>query len=180
MRARGWLDEARVATPSTGSNTIVLRPLHRRDLPGDLAIEVGPYLIEFRVPEKWDAAIDQPRVLVHRFENNRSFLMAGTNGQLSLGVGDSFRSRLDLILARGVRVDVDAIDAKKRTATISVRFTARDRPPVLPWPPELVAGTLLGGITVDGGGYAIVGGKLVKVPPRGPARDLLAALVDYL
>jgi hypothetical protein len=63
MRSRGWLDESRVWTTPTGhagEYTVELRPLHRRDLRGSLAAEVGPYLVEFRVPERWDAAIPGP------------------------------------------------------------------------------------------------------------------------
>lgn len=43
--------------------------------------------------------------------------------------------------------------------------------------PEL-AGQILVGVTEDGGGWVIVGGKLHKVPPRGPLVDLLAALAE--
>jgi hypothetical protein len=52
MRSRGWLDETRFWTsPSPSFDTLVeLRPLHRRDLDGFLAAQVGRYLVEFRVP----------------------------------------------------------------------------------------------------------------------------------
>jgi hypothetical protein len=58
MRSRGWLDENRVwKSVSAGINTVLqLRPLHRRDLPGFLAAELGDYLIEYRPNQRWDAA----------------------------------------------------------------------------------------------------------------------------
>ena len=58
MRSRGWLDETRVwSGPYAGYDTVVtLRPLHHRHLHGYLAAEVGPYLVELRVRERWDAS----------------------------------------------------------------------------------------------------------------------------
>jgi M6 family metalloprotease-like protein len=78
MRSLGWLDESRVWKPGAAADfdeTIQLRPLHARDLPGWLAAElplnagqsgVGPYLVEFRTKAGWDAAIPRSAVLVHR------------------------------------------------------------------------------------------------------------------
>jgi hypothetical protein len=60
MRSRGWLNENRVWKPQFehfGTQDVVLRPLHRRDLSGYLAAELGPYLVEFRVAERWDAGL---------------------------------------------------------------------------------------------------------------------------
>jgi hypothetical protein len=94
MDGRGWLNEARVWTAAgTVNETIVLRPLTRPDLPGFLVARIGGYLVEFRVNEGWDAAIPRPAVLVHLFNNqdNRSYLMKGTNGQKDLVGGDVFQ-----------------------------------------------------------------------------------------
>ncbi len=175
MRARGWLDGSRVAVAGMGRTTTVdLRPLHRRELSGFLAMEAGSFLVEFRVPEAWDAAIDAPRVLVHRMEGRYSTLMLGTKGQWSLGAGDEFQEDWTAIGGPGVVVRVDAIDGPGRKATVTVSVLVPERPPAL------VGGPMLGGIGVDGGGWVVVGGTVVKVPPRGPARDLLGSLVDYL
>ena len=43
--------------------------------------------------------------------------------------------------------------------------------------PELVADILIG-VAEDGGGWIIIGGKLYKVPPRGPLVHLLEALSE--
>jgi len=43
--------------------------------------------------------------------------------------------------------------------------------------PELVAQILVG-VTQDGGGLVIIGGKLHKVPPRGPIVAVLEALAE--
>ena len=37
-----------------------------------------------------------------------------------------------------------------------------------------------GGIEVDGGGILLIGGRIIKVPPRGPARDLVEQMARYL
>lgn len=188
MRSRGWLNEGRVwvAEPPpppypwmrTGSfsGSVQLRPLHHRSLAGYLAAEVGEYLVEFRVPQKWDAAIGDPCVLVHRFNpfDNRPYLMPGTRGQLSLAKGDSFEVPGSGGGVPTTRVDVVDIDLAKRTAYLDVTVT-------VPSPiPDLVATGILGGVVNDGGGYVILAGKIIKVPPRGPVADLLVDIARYL
>lgn len=42
--------------------------------------------------------------------------------------------------------------------------------------PELV-GEIFGGIASDGGGFIIVGGKIIRVPPRSPVIEILNALI---
>jgi hypothetical protein len=102
MRSLHWLDESRIwkATPNTDfSERVRLLPLHQRNHPvtqGVLGAELpgvgadSAYLVEFRVPEAWDAAFGKPVVIVHRYQAPNSFIMKGTNGQKVLGVGDIF------------------------------------------------------------------------------------------
>ena len=145
MRARGWLDETRVFSAKSGSDfsaTIDLRPLHQHGLSGWLAAELpgagghSPYLIEFRVPELWDAGIPHPVVLVHRFSGNEekgsyyspallqqqlgihSYIMKSTNGQASLQQGDVFR----IGASPSVQVTVVKIDAANKRATIKLDY----------------------------------------------------------
>jgi hypothetical protein len=177
MRSRGWLDESRVWTAGGSyAGTVELRPLHHRHLPGHLAAEVGEYLVEFRVPEKWDAAIGPACVLVHRFStfDNRPYLMQGTNGQMSLHEGDVFQSGPDSSILPGLKVEVADIDAAGHTARLNVSVWPGYRPP------DLVATEIFGGVTVDGGGYVVINGKVLKVPPRGPVTDIVNDLVRYL
>lgn len=54
----------------------------------------------------------------------------------------------------------------------------------LPLPPprlekfdEKIFGEVLGGVSKDGGGIVIVGGKIIRVPPRGPKWALLESLI---
>ena len=165
MRSRGWLRESRVwSSPDAFDATVTLRPLHRPDLPGFLAAQLGPYLAELRVPERWDGAIGDATVLVHRFEDNHSYLMTGSAGQQALTAGSVFEvGRLDWIYAPYTRLDVIAIDVHAETATLHLSHrTASPRPRV----PEEV-GLILGGIAVGGDGN--------RDPARGPHQASTAA-----
>jgi hypothetical protein len=57
MDSKGWLDPERVWTYPGGNSSVQLWPHHRRDLPGFLVATVGPYYVEFRMSEGFDAAI---------------------------------------------------------------------------------------------------------------------------
>jgi hypothetical protein len=180
MRARGWQDESRVRTAdptTTWDATVELLPLHHRDLPGYLAAELGPYLVELRVPEKWDAAIPRAAVLVHRFDDNRSYLETAVGGTQDMVEGDRFVvGSPEFRYSAYYELDVQRIDEAHKTATIHLRHH-----PSVPFPraPELV-GQILGGVEVGGGGAVVIGGHIVKVPPRGPARDLVEHIARYL
>jgi hypothetical protein len=177
MRSRGWLDENRVwAGDGVFDTTITLRPLHHRWLSGHLAADIGNFIVEFRVPESWDEGIDQACVLVHRFQGNQSYLMPGTSGQDALTAGSVFEYGSAAIpWSEHYRVEVLAIDAEGHTATLHLS----GRPRVRERLPQLGA-DVYGGVTVDGGGFIIIGGKVVPVPPRGPARLLIDQVIRYL
>jgi M6 family metalloprotease-like protein len=147
MRSRGWLDETRIwkgPANTDFSETIQLRPLHQRNLPGYLGAELrgignhSPYLVEFRVPELWDAGLPSAAVLVHRFsgaeENGQvyspgllgqalgthSYIMSGQNGAFSLADGDFFEAGNGPL----VRMKVLGIDRANRLATIQVCYSS--------------------------------------------------------
>lgn len=173
MRSRGWLREGRVwSSPDPFlDTTITLRPLHRPDLGGFLAAELGPYLAEFRVPERWDGAIGAPCVLVHRFEDNHSYLMAGSAGQQALTTGSVFEAgRSDWPYAEFTHLDVVAIDAATERATLHISH----RPAMTRAHTTELVGQIMGGIAVGGGGILILpGGRTKHVPPRGPVTELV-------
>jgi len=123
MDSKGWLDPDRVWTYAGGSEVVTLRPHHRRDLPGSLVVKVGPYYVEFRMNEGWDAAIGGALVLVHRFDaDGHSYLMPATNGGEALVAGSVFAGSAGPRGA-GYQVKVTGIDRNLRTATISVSMT---------------------------------------------------------
>jgi hypothetical protein len=126
MRSRGWLDERRVwSKPDVAIHERVeLRPLHRHELFGNLAIELGEFLVEYRQKERWDAAFPRSCVLVHRMIDNHTYIMAGENGELDLGSGDRF--------SHGVRgnlfypyasVEVVRIDEALERAIVRVEYS---------------------------------------------------------
>jgi len=178
MRSRGWLDETRVWTALAQSwdEVVQLRPLHRRDLPGFLAAQIGQYLVEFRVPQRWDAAIPRACVLVHSFLGNHSYLMPAYSGSQDIVEGDKFVFGDPNYLIFGYyAAEVVKIDAAGLTATVKLHQRPAQAVPV----PGL-EGQVSGGVQVDGGGILLIGGKVIKVPPLGPARNLVEELGRYL
>lgn len=146
MRSVGWLDWSRVwrsAGRGFSEQLIELRPLHRRDLPGFLAVEMpNGYVIEFRTKAGWDAAIPRPAILMHYFKDGQSYLLANKGGVRDLAASDVFEKGdpSNTSPMPFTRVEVVSIDAGEQRATIRVSY----RPIVSPepanifvWPPEL-------------------------------------------
>ena len=121
MDSQQWLDPSRVWSAASYFDEIVqLRPYHRRYLPGFLVARVGQFYVEFRVNERWDAAIPKSAVLVHRLEENHSYLMKGISGQADLTEGKVFQWVGDLTPFQVVviRVELVKIDGASRQATV--------------------------------------------------------------
>jgi hypothetical protein len=179
MRWLGWLNETRVWTTPTNAwdEVVQLRPLHRTDLEGFLAAQVGPYLVEFRVPQRWDTAIPRACVQVHSNTDNYSVLHPAYSGSRDIVQGDKFvfGDPSDTEFTGYYAVEVTKIDEPNLTATVKLnqRSPHPHRNPVL-------VGEAFGGVQVDGGGIVIIGGILIKVPPRGPVRELVENLARYL
>jgi len=177
MRSRGWLDESRVfqSVDNCSTDLIQLRSLHRRDLPGFLAADLGSYRVEYRPQQRWDSAFPRSSVFVHSFSDNHSYVMAGTGGNYDLVAGDVFEvGDPKAIAGTTTRVDVVSIDDDALTATVRLQHCRR----VVNWP-ELV-GTVLGGVAFDGAGGILIGGHFYPIPPRGPETEILQQLVSYL
>lgn len=180
MQIMGWLDPSRVATAS-GAESVVLRPLHRRDLPGNLAARVGSYLLEFRMNEKWDAGIPKPCILMHQAGwqsatgRARSELMVahkslshhrGVRGRPELLEGDVFEQGDPLdIFSPHLKIHVEEINPVERRARISISLRPGRHP---------IEGITFGGVNVGGGGLIWTPGHgFKKVPPDSPLREVL-------
>ena len=180
MASRGWLDESRVWTTSSPSFDldIVLRPLHRHDLPGFLAARLGKYLIEFRSKESWDAAIPRSTVLVHRFEDNHSYIMSANNGDQDLVVGSVFGTadtgNSNLSISTGAtKIEVIEINANEQFAKIRLVHRPAFEPPSL-------GGILFGGVDKGGSGHIYVPGRgFVPIPPHSPFVHILQQIAAY-
>jgi hypothetical protein len=119
MDSRGWLDESRVwSAPGPVVATVTLRPLASPNVPGWLAGRIGKYLVEFRVKEGWDANIPNPAVLIHRFEDNHSYIMSSTDGKQGLVPGSIFQDGDPNLPEPWAKVEVLSIDAYAYTATV--------------------------------------------------------------
>ena len=119
MRARGWLTEDRIGK---ATQDVVLRPLHRPALAGCLAAEIGPFLVELRIPDRWDSGVGQPCVLVHASADGQTYLMTAAGGShQELRVGDR-------VVVGDLQVEVRHLDAEALVAT--VRLTRRAAKPL--------------------------------------------------
>lgn len=163
MERCGWLDRTRVAP----AGQVALRPLHRRDLHGALYAQVGSYYVEYRASRRWDTGFPSV-VLVHYIMNETSYLVAELRaGSPAFTFGDPrwpFEPHGS--------ISVDAIDDASETATITTAYDTG-----LPLPFAGPAFSLFGSELRGGGGLVFVGGKLVRIPPRSPALQLVEAAV---
>jgi hypothetical protein len=184
MRYQLWLDESRVFSGSSG--TVQLRPLHRRDLPGYLAADLGGVLAEFRVPERWDAAIPEPTVLLHSFGYGsddhlfHSYLALGPHGpsapdSYEFGAGDTLSPGWGTVthvppMLWVSQAQLVEIDAANLTATIDV--TRSTAPLVIQNVLEELRLDSLG-LRRETGAAIIVDGGVVRVPEWDPTLPLV-------
>jgi hypothetical protein len=161
MKRCGWLDTSREAP----MGQIMLRPLHRRDLSGPLYSQVGKYYVEYRPSSQWDTGFSSV-VLVHYIAHDTSYLVAELRAGSEFKWGDPL-----IIFEEHGSIRVDDIDDKSETATITTAYSPAPRIPV-----DGPAWSIFGGELVDAGGLVVVGGRIVKVPPRSPELKLLEAV----
>jgi hypothetical protein len=122
MHSRGWLDHSRVWKTKYAVDTVVeLRPLHRRDLPGFLAIYIDNFFIEFRMNEDWDAGFPEPIVIIHYLEDNYSYRM----DPVLSNNGDKFEIKEGehTELYHHLKIELQDIDVNQRKARISIDYT---------------------------------------------------------
>ncbi len=186
MELAGWLDPARLYT-GTGSS-LLLRPLHRRDLPGWLAarIQIGysTLSLEFRVKDRWDKKIPAPCILLHQRATHledgspcSELIVANPDAaggpRADLRQGESYEIG-DPLNPFGfyARITVVKIDTTTMEAHLGIRI--RERRQIEPH------GTLYGAVASDGGGLVWTPGRgFVKVPPRSPLLAILQSLAEY-
>jgi hypothetical protein len=175
MDNRKWLDYSRVWNTTRGADTTVdLRPLHRRDLTGFLAISIDNFFIEFRMNEGWDAAISAPVVLIHYFEDGHSYLMdsyltaRGDKFEIKEGEGTALYHRL--------KIELKDIDVGQRKARISIDYKPI-RPFVYHWFPYEFESPAIPLTHLRWKDIAIVHEQIVSTP-EWPLRPILKSLAD--
>jgi hypothetical protein len=183
MWGQSWLDMTRVWSAGGSEyfgQTIQLRPLHRRDLPGYLAARIGDLFFELRWADRWDSGFTEAKlgpgvVLVHSFFNGNSYIHTDTLGNTGLVVGATFQqgdANDPTHLSPLLSVEVTDINAASQTASLRVTRRHDHRPNVGP-------GIVIGGIESGGGGWVIVGGKVIKVPPHSPLLHMIEHVAAY-
>jgi hypothetical protein len=176
MRALEWLNPDRVWRPTSSdsfSETIQLRPLYRRDLPGLLAADLAPvgddgFTVEYRKRVDWDVGIPASTVMVHNYRLGNSYLMSSIGGRVDLRAGDKFESYSgSLPYVPTTTVEVLSIDDANNVATIGVR-----RVPGAALP-HSTPSVVLGDIPLDGPGIILKNGRVVPIPPWNPMARIL-------
>ena len=176
MKNVGWIDMSRVWEngKSEVDTEMELRSLHQRQLPGYLAAFLNDYYwIEFRVKEGWDLGIPRPTVLVHYLLGGYSYLVKDTKGNKEGTKGSAYFSDPppDPFPGRWkeqplFQVKILDIDPVAMIARISIKSKHGKL-----W--RLGAKRVSRGVMTDGGGWVIIGNKIVHVPPRNPLYNVI-------
>ena len=198
MDSQGWLDNSRVRKIASGVESVDLRPLHRRDLHGPLAITIDNYYVEFRMNEGWDAAFPSPVLYWFTILKNGRWwathiLWAVGIGKLrkALGPGvltnkgDKFEIKFGEHTAfyYHLKIELENIDVTQRIARISIDYSPSSFPPepVYTLPEGWKFQTRPGGIPLTHLGLAqdtlIVNEKIIRTP-QWSLRPILKSLAD--
>lgn len=195
MDSRGWLDYSRVKKITYGEETVELRPLHRSDLRGYLAIVVevvsgflaseymyiDKFFVEFRMNKGWDGGFNRARpigswlppaapvVLIHYFEENFSYII-----RVLMNKGDKFEIKEG---EHHLKIELLDIDEGKETASITVKHTPISVPSVtyfkFPW--EYISPAIP--LQCNGRDIAIVNERIIR-KPEWSLRPILKSLAD--
>jgi hypothetical protein len=176
----GWLDPSRVWSQpnvnSSWSDTFDIVSMSHPEIPGYMAAAINGLYVEFRTQELWDAAIPRPGVLLHVMSGPNAVILASdlTNYVDDWQPGQVYGPPdIQMAVRGGVQVRVISFDLNAKKARISVRVAATR--PIVFGP-----GQILGGVAVDGGGWLILNGKIIPIPPRSPVMILAEAMANYV
>jgi hypothetical protein len=176
----GWLPASRVwharGGNSSGYDEFDIVSMSHPEIPGYLAAYAGGLYVEFRTDDDWDAAIPRPGVLLHHMVDPNAVVIAFdkatyTNdwqpGQMH-GPSD-----LEMAFGGGVQIRIKSFDLQAKKARISVTVAARK--PVTAGP-----GQIYGGVASDGGGWLIINGRVVRIPPWSPMYALATEMAELV
>lgn len=186
MNSIGWIDNTRVWKNGQREvdAVIELRPLHQHNLSGYLAAFFNDhYWIEFRVKEKWDKEIPRPAILVHYFFAGKSYLVKDSNGDRDGTKGSIYflnRDPLPSIWKTPPVQQVEVLDIDPAKKIAQLRIQSRKGKIWSPVNISKGAKNVSKGVMRDGGGWIIMGKKIIRIPPRTPLYDLLGAISKTL
>lgn len=201
MNSQNWLPQTRIwNAPSASrsySETFNLVSISHTEQPGFLLASFGNYTVEFRTKDSWDSGIPRDCVLIHLISNQTPYLVSTRSDQFTYEwlVGDTWLSNSALspnwrFKPSVFSVTVNSFDIENYTASITVSYTqGRVIQLIDPeWnkfkkqvdPTILFEGGIVVGadILVDGGGYIVINGKIVKLPPTGPLLTQFETLIE--
>lgn len=172
----GWLPAARVWAPPEHQSSVTvfdLVSLGHPEIPGYLAARAGGNYIEFRTDDGWDSGLSRPCILIHALSGPNAVVIAQDRANYinewqpgqTLGPPE-----LEMAINGGTRISILSFDISGKKARIRVQRQLAK--PIVAGP----ATDVFGSVAVDGGGVIIVGGKVVKVPPRSPVISMLTRL----
>ena len=182
VNAKGWMPSDRIWTRPGSSGgrsfyqTLNIVALGHREQPGYLMADLGGYTVEFRMQEDWDSNIPRAAILIHQIKEGTPYLIAS---DLERDIqdwqpGQTWNSNsYPWFFGSNHSVAIESFDLENYTARITVGYTPGRR-----LIDDSIFGQVFGGVAVDGGGFIIVGGKIIKVPPRGPILEILEVLTE--
>lgn len=197
---QNWLPSNRIwkhpDSSRSYSETITLVSLSHREQPGYLMASLGNYTIEFRTKDSWDAGIPKDCVLIHLISDQVPYIINSKQDQYTYEwlVGDTWNSftgkSSNWRFSPSVfSVTINSFDLQNYTASITLSFTQGRIIQLIdpywkkfkkPFDPTIIFedGIIVDpNILVDGGGYIVLNGKVIKLPPRGP---VLNQIEDYI
>jgi hypothetical protein len=131
-------------------------------------------LVEFRVPQRWDAGIGQAVVLIHDYTGDYSQIYRASSGRQGLIAGDIYEIGDSSPVGIGgfMSISISSIDVQALTATIGVTVR-KDRRPGPMGPSRILFGGASGGV-----GIAISpNGGVVHIEPHLPLIRVLDAVI---
>lgn len=168
----GWLPTSRVwtlsALNSSSSAEFDLVSMSRPEIPGFIAALIRDVYVEFRTQHSWDTSIPRPGVLIHRMVEPNAVVIASDkqNYVNDWQPGQMYGpSDLEMTLHGGVQIFIKSFNLRENKARIAVRVAASR--PIVVGP-----GRVFGGVASDGGGFLILNGKVIHIPPRSPVMAL--------
>jgi len=137
------------------------------------------YFIELRLPELWDKGFEGPCVLVHYFEDGRSYIVTDDAGNMRFTAGSVMSTPANMsIFGSGHSIRVESIDPIKRVATVQVQMGVANLPrdwPLQFGPYQTPWIKWLDTIRGDHA-LAVVNGGAVTIPRGGIAHQILEKL----
>lgn len=200
MNSQNWLPSTRIwKAPSSSrsySETFDLVSLSHLEQPGFAMASFGNYTVEFRTKDFWDSGIPQDCVLIHLISDDVPYLVNTKPDQYTYEwlIGDTWNSHNGVVpswrfMPSVFSVTVNSFDLENYSASITVTYAPgriinlidpdwnkfkKEVDLTILFEDGIVVGP---DILVDGGGYIVINGKVVKIPPRGPVVSQLENLI---